>query len=183
VDGSVVRGHPDRRGTTWVDAPPAVVWPLVSDIGLMPTLSEELHAVEWLDRVTEPALGRRFVGRSKHATFGQWETTCTVVEYEPGVVFAWAVQDPDNPAATWRFRLEPDGRRTQLSQWAQMGPGPSCLRLRDEGFVAGDRMKFSMVLGVRGGMAATPHDLLTMVDRLPEGAIWQVVASARRTCP
>ena len=127
MDGSVVRGHPDRRGTTWVDAPPAVVWPLVSDIGLMPTLSEELHAVEWLDRVTEPALGRRFVGRSKHATFGQWETTCTVVEYEPGVVFAWAVQDPDNPSATWRFRLEPEGRGTRLSQWAQMGPGPSGL--------------------------------------------------------
>jgi hypothetical protein len=127
VDGSVVRGHPDRRGTTWVDAPPAVVWALVSDIGLMPTLSEELHAVEWLDGVTEPALGRRFVGRSKHASFGEWETTCTVVEYEPGVVFAWAVQDPDNPSATWRFRLEPEGRGTRLSQWAQMGPGPSGL--------------------------------------------------------
>ena len=127
MDGSVVRGHPDRRGTTWVDAPPAVVWALVSDIGLMPTLSEELHAVEWLDGVTEPALGRRFVGRSKHASFGEWETTCTVVEYEPGVVFAWAVQDPDNPSATWRFRLEPEGRGTRLSQWAQMGPGPSGL--------------------------------------------------------
>jgi uncharacterized protein YndB with AHSA1/START domain len=113
--------------TTWVDAPPAVVWALVSDIGLMPTLSEELHAVEWLDGVTEPALGRRFVGRSKHASFGEWETTCTVVEYEPGVVFAWAVQDPDNPSATWRFRLEREGRGTRLSQWAQMGPGPSGL--------------------------------------------------------
>lgn len=125
--GASYADTPTVEVTTWVDAPPAVVWALVSDIGLMPTLSEELHAVEWLDGVTEPALGRRFVGRSKHASFGEWETTCTVVEYEPGVVFAWAVQDPDNPSATWRFRLEPEGRDTRLSQWAQMGPGPSGL--------------------------------------------------------
>jgi uncharacterized protein (DUF849 family) len=40
-----------------------------------------------------------------------------------------------------------------------------------------------MVLGVRGGKAATPHNLLTMVDRLPEGAIWQVVAIGKENLP
>jgi len=32
------------------------------------------------------------------------------------------------------------------------------------------------VLGVRGGMAATPDNLLTLVRRLPAGCIWQVIA-------
>jgi uncharacterized protein (DUF849 family) len=51
----------------------------------------------------------------------------------------------------------------------------ACLRLRDAGLLE-DPLQFSIVLGVRGGMAATPRNLLMMVDRLPEGAVWQVIA-------
>ena len=53
-----------------------------------------------------------------------------------------------------------------------------CLRLRDRGLISG-RPQFSIVLGVRGGMAATPENLVTMVGRLPEDAIWQVIAIGR----
>jgi 3-keto-5-aminohexanoate cleavage enzyme len=35
------------------------------------------------------------------------------------------------------------------------------------------------VLGVRGGAAATAENLLAMIARLPEGAIWQVIAIGR----
>ena len=44
----------------------------------------------------------------------------------------------------------------------------SVLRLRDEGLIDTDPLQFSIVLGVRGGMAATPENLITMVNRLPE---------------
>ena len=40
-------------------------------------------------------------------------------------------------------------------------------------------LQFSIVLGVRGGMAATADNLLTMVRRLPPEAIWQVIAIGR----
>jgi 3-keto-5-aminohexanoate cleavage enzyme len=53
-----------------------------------------------------------------------------------------------------------------------------CLRLRDEGLLEGD-LQFSIVMGVRGGMAATPENLMTVVPRLPEGAIWQIIAIGR----
>jgi 3-keto-5-aminohexanoate cleavage enzyme len=53
-----------------------------------------------------------------------------------------------------------------------------CLRLRDAGIVTG-RLQFSIVLGVRGGMAATAQNLVSMVSRLPEDAIWQVIAIGR----
>jgi hypothetical protein len=39
-------------------------------------------------------------------------------------VFGWAVGDP---AAHWRFRLEPKHGGTELSEWVQMGPGRSGL--------------------------------------------------------
>jgi hypothetical protein len=52
-----------------------------------------------------------------------------VIECEPERVFAWAVDDPTNPTAIWRFRLEPKDGGTELSQWMQMGPGRSGLSL------------------------------------------------------
>ncbi len=53
-----------------------------------------------------------------------------------------------------------------------------CLQLQREDLLA-DPLQFSIVLGVRGGMAATPDNLLTMVRRLPPGAAWQVIAIGR----
>jgi len=51
----------------------------------------------------------------------------------------------------------------------------ACLQLYKEGLLA-DPLQFSIVMGVRGGMAATPENLVLMVQRLPPGAIWQVIA-------
>jgi len=123
---------PTVQAKTWIDAPPARVWPLVSEIELMPGMSSELQAAEWLDGATGAALGARFAGRSRHEAMGEWTATSQVVEFEPERVFAWAVGDPADPAATWRFRLQPADGGTELSQWVQLGPGPSGLSLTIE---------------------------------------------------
>ncbi|MER5378983.1 SRPBCC family protein [Streptomyces sp. NPDC002688] len=112
---------------TRIDASPRRVWELVSDIHLMPGLSAELQSVEWLDGATGPAVGARFVGRSRHESLGEWETTSYVVECEPYRAFAWAVADPEQPSAVWRFGLEETDGGTELTQWMRMGPGRSGL--------------------------------------------------------
>lgn len=112
---------------TWIEAPPERVWAVVADVELMPDMSDELQSVEWLDGATGPAVGARFLGRSKHDALGEWATTSHVVECEAPRVLAWAVVDPDDPIAIWRFRLEPKDGGTELSQWMQMGPGRSGL--------------------------------------------------------
>jgi uncharacterized membrane protein len=112
---------------TWIDAPPDRVWALVSDVGLMPGMSQELQSIEWLDDADGPSLGAKFVGHSQHKDLGKWSTTSHVVEFEPGRVFAWAVENPENPTAVWRFRLTPKDGGTQLSEWMQMGPARSGL--------------------------------------------------------
>jgi uncharacterized membrane protein len=112
---------------TWIDAGPARVWELVSNIELMPAMSSELQSVDWLDGANGPSAGARFTGRSKHEAMGEWETTSHVIEFEPERVFGWAVGDPANPSALWRFRLEPKDGGTELSEWAQMGPARSGL--------------------------------------------------------
>jgi uncharacterized membrane protein len=118
---------PTVQVQTWIGAPPKRVWELVSDIQLMPTMSTELQSIEWLDGATEPSVGARFVGHSKHEALGEWSTTSEVIECEPERVLAWAVEDPQNPTAIWRFRLEPKDGGTELSEWMQMGPARSGL--------------------------------------------------------
>jgi uncharacterized membrane protein len=112
---------------TWIDAPPQRVWEIVSDVELMPTMSSELQLVEWLEGACGPSVGARFIGRSKHEALGEWSTTSHVIECESQRVLAWAVEDPLNPTAIWRFRLEPKDGGTELSQWMQMGPARSGL--------------------------------------------------------
>ncbi|MCQ4206215.1 SRPBCC family protein [Streptomyces longispororuber] len=114
-----------RRG---IEASPERVWELVTDIALMPRLSDELQSVQWLGGTTAPAVGARFVGRSRHDAFGEWETTSYVVECTAPRVFAWAVSDPERPSAVWRFTLEArDDGTTDLTQWMRLGPGRSGL--------------------------------------------------------
>ena len=87
------------------------------------------------------------------------------------------------------FRNPPAGVRRLAARMRELRVKPEleiydtghlevCLQLRDEGLLD-EPLQFSIVLGVRGGMAATPENLLTMVSRLPAGAVWQVIAIGR----
>ncbi|MEU2355423.1 3-keto-5-aminohexanoate cleavage protein [Streptomyces misionensis] len=87
------------------------------------------------------------------------------------------------------FRNPPAGVERLAARMQELGIKPeleiydtghldACLRLRDKGLLSGSP-QFSIVLGVRGGMAATPENLTLMVGRLPEDAIWQVIAVGR----
>ena len=125
--GARYADKPTVEVRTWIGASPARVWELVSDVGLMPAMSSELQSVEWLDGASGPAAGARFAARNRHEALGEWGSTSQVVEFEPEHVFGWAVGDPADPAALWRFRLEPKDGGTELSEWVQLGPGRSGL--------------------------------------------------------
>lgn len=117
---------PTAEVSTWIDAPPDDVWGEVIDLPAMAASSPELQRVEWLD-AGEPAVGSRFVGHNRHEAMGEWSVTSHVVTCERPREFAWAVHDPQHPAATWRFTLEPVDGGTRLTEWVRLGPGPSGL--------------------------------------------------------
>jgi hypothetical protein len=123
ADGPTVSVH------TWIDAAPQAVWSLVCDVELMPELSSELQSAAWCDDAAGPAPGARFTGTSRHESLGEWTTTSYVVECEAPQVFAWAVDSPDQPSATWRFTLRPHDGGTELEQWMRLGPARSGLSL------------------------------------------------------
>jgi len=121
---------PTTEAEVIVAAPPSAIWPVVCDISMPAKFSSEFQGGEWLDGVTEPALGARFRGRNFHPARGAWETVSTIYLFEPDHQLGWAVGSLDQPAASWLFCLEPvvaaDGSgATRLRQWAQLGPGES----------------------------------------------------------
>lgn len=83
------------------------------------------------------------------------------------------------------FSNPPLGVRRLAARMQELGVKPemeiydighldTCLRLIDEGLISGNP-QFSIVLGVRGGAAATPANLQTLVGMLPANAVWQVI--------
>ena len=123
--------RPTVDAETFIEAPPAQVWELVTDIVRMGQWSPEYQGGEWLDEATGPAVGARFRGRNKRGD-REWQSTSTVTEADAGRSFAWAVSDPENASATWRFDLAPQGSGTLLRQHVELGPGPSGLTARIE---------------------------------------------------
>lgn len=121
--------RPTTEADVLIDAPPAAVWALVSDITLPVRFSTELLDANWLEGATGPAEGARFVGRSRHQAIGEWETTSVVTACQPERVLEWAVGDPEAPGSRWRFTLEPESDGTRLTQWMQIGPGRSGINM------------------------------------------------------
>lgn len=87
------------------------------------------------------------------------------------------------------FRNPPDGVRRLAWRMRELGVKPelevydtghldAALALKKEDLLE-EPLQFSFVLGVQGGMSATPENLVHMVGRLPEDASWQVIAIGR----
>jgi len=119
--------RPSTETEVYVAAPPERVWPLVCEITTPARFKTELRDAVWAPDSSGPCLGARFTGRNFHPARGEWETTSTIVTFEIGRRFGWAVGDPEQPSAVWRFELAPEGDGTRLRYSAQMGPGPSGL--------------------------------------------------------
>ncbi len=138
-----------------ISAPAPRVWEFVTDITLMAHFSDELQSVEWLDGTTL-RLGARFAGTNSHPLIGTWTTQSCVVDFDPPRVFAWAVGDPEAPAATWRFDVSGGGDTSRLRYTACIGPGRSGVSILVEREPQRREQIVAHRLGIfRQGMAAT----------------------------
>jgi hypothetical protein len=106
-----------------IDAPPAEVWALVTDLNLPARFSTEFLGAEW--QGDERGVGAVFHGRNRHPAVGEWTVPCYVDACDRPRAFGWRTSDPDRPGARWRFDLEPREHGTRLRFGYVMGPGPS----------------------------------------------------------
>ncbi|MGH3560226.1 MAG: SRPBCC family protein [Mycobacterium sp.] len=105
----------------------AEIWAVVTDITLPVRFSPELQKVQWLDGADHVSVGARFRGYNKHASLGEWQTDCRVVEVEEGTRWVWEVQGDSEASATWSFEVDPTSDGAIVRQWGRMGPGASGL--------------------------------------------------------
>jgi uncharacterized protein YndB with AHSA1/START domain len=110
--------------TLHIDAPPEVVWALVSDITRMGEYSPEVVGAEWLGDSTGPAVGARYRGhvkRNENWPFLYW-TTCEITGCVPGELFEFVVVMRERPVNTWRYEFLPtDDGGTDVTESFDLG--------------------------------------------------------------
>jgi uncharacterized protein YndB with AHSA1/START domain len=103
--------------TVHMAASPEKVWELVSDVTSIGRYSPETFEAEWLEGATGPAVGAKFRGHVKRNGKGPtYWTTCTVLASVPGREFGFGVGPSDKPLNVWRYRLEPKGDGTDVTE-------------------------------------------------------------------
>jgi ligand-binding SRPBCC domain-containing protein len=99
-----------------VDAPPEAVYAVVADVTRTPELSPEILECTWLDGATGPAVGARFKARNKVPNRPAWHNKPIVTVVDPGREFAFARTEPFGGTVEWRYRFEPDGDGTLVTE-------------------------------------------------------------------
>lgn len=114
-----------KKGTTatgevHIEAPPEVVYDLVSDVSRMGQWSPECTDAEWLNGANGPEVGARFRGRNRRG-LARWSTKPRVVAAERGREFSFVVPDPlGHEVAQWTYRLKPAGTGTAVTETFEM---------------------------------------------------------------
>ncbi|GAA3533299.1 SRPBCC family protein [Nocardioides daeguensis] len=131
-----------------IDAPPAAVWALVSDVRRMAEWSPQVTSTRIKD-AAEPGEGVAFTNRNQHGELA-WTTHARIVRFAPEEEIAFRVEEN---WAVWSFHLAPDGAGTRLTQRRATPDGISELsRELTEGFLGGME---SFTASLRDGMRQT----------------------------
>lgn len=111
--------------TVHMAAPADRIWALVSDVTQVGRFSPETFEAKWADGATGPAVGARFRGHVKRNGRGPvYWTTCEVVAAEPGREFAFRVLAGGRSVNTWRYRMEPAGDGTDVTESFELSSTP-----------------------------------------------------------
>lgn len=109
--------------TVIMQAPPAKVWALVSDVTRIGEFSPETFEAEWLGGATGPAVGVRFRGHVKRNGRGPtYWSTCRIAACDPEHEFRFDVVAGNKVLNTWGYRLEPAGTGTAVTEFFELQP-------------------------------------------------------------
>jgi hypothetical protein len=108
--------------TLHVDATPAEVWALVSDITNTGRFSPETFEAEWLEGAASPAAGVKFRGHVlRNGRPPAYWTVCRITDCEPAESFAFDVLGPgDRVMNSWRYEFAADGDGTSVTESYQL---------------------------------------------------------------
>jgi uncharacterized protein YndB with AHSA1/START domain len=102
--------------TTFIDASPEEVYALIADVTRTPEFSPEVVHCEWVEGSTGPAVGARFEATNKVGRGRAWKNRPVVLAAEPGREFAFSRTEKFSGTIVWRYRFEPQGTGTRVTE-------------------------------------------------------------------
>ena len=109
--------------SVWMDAPPAEVWDLVSDVTRIGEFSPETFEARWTRGSTGPEVGAYFKGHVKRNGVGPtYWSLCRVTACEPEKVFEFSVGTDAMTVNNWGYRLEPKDGGTLVTEYFRLDP-------------------------------------------------------------
>jgi uncharacterized protein YndB with AHSA1/START domain len=112
--------------TVWMDAPPATVWDLVSDVTRIGQFSPETFEAKWTRGSTGPEVGASFAGHVKRNGVGPtYWSPCQVTACEPERLFEFAVGTDAVTINNWGYRLTPRDGGTDVTEYFRLQPSLS----------------------------------------------------------
>lgn len=106
-----------QESTIEIDAPPELVYALISDVTRTGEWSPECYRCEWLEGWDGPEVGARFRGYNRYRWL-KWSRLNEVVVADPGREFAFKVLTDwmNKDSSIWRYQLEERDGRTVLTE-------------------------------------------------------------------
>jgi uncharacterized protein YndB with AHSA1/START domain len=133
-----------------IDAPPALVWGLVSDVRRMPEWSPQVDSVRLRAGFAAVELGAEFTNRNHQGEL-EWTTHGQIVRWDPEREVAFRIEEN---WTVWSFRLDrtPAGG-TRVTQRRETPAGISDFSLQLTDDYLGGQVTFTAIL--RAGMRQT----------------------------
>ncbi|MEO7429421.1 MAG: SRPBCC family protein [Acidimicrobiales bacterium] len=119
---------PTAESSIVIGAPPSALWTMVADVTRIPQWSPVCHQVEWIDGSHEAVVGARFRGHNR-LNGARWARECVITEADAGEVLAFSALFKGEESTRWRYRFEPEGEGTRVTEAYQVVLIPPWLRL------------------------------------------------------
>jgi hypothetical protein len=99
--------EPSATSTVEVNAAPATVYGLITDLDAMTEIAEETAKMRWA-KGGAAAPGAVFKGTNRNG-WRRWTTKCTITDATVGERFAFNVTHAGVPIARWQYDITPTG--------------------------------------------------------------------------
>jgi uncharacterized protein YndB with AHSA1/START domain len=138
---------PTGEVSVHINASPAEVWDLVTDVTRIGEFSPETFEARWRHGYDHAEVGAKFKGHVKRNGIGPvYWSPCVVTQCEPERVFEFAVGTEDVPVNNWGYRLQPENGGTLVTEYFRL---ETALPLRVYWALLGGLRKRTNVRGMR----------------------------------
>lgn len=145
----------------FIEAPPGLLYDIVSDVTRTPELSPEIVKCTWVRGATGPAVGVRFKAINSAGRGPDWPNWPVVLTADRGREFAFSRTEPFAGTLEWRYRFIPKGTGTKVIESYTVSKPISIIGWFLIGTVSGLKDRAG---DLRAGMTTTLDRLATIAE-------------------